>query len=119
MFAKFHRSRRGFTLIEMLIVIVVIAVLASIIVPKLIGGGKKAKEAKLNATAQTIEKAAKLYEADYGSFPADWATLKAAKRPKEVDATEPAYLGSAEITSIDATFTVTLNADGTATLAYK
>ena len=119
MFVKFHRSRRGFTLIEMLIVIVVIAVLASIIVPKLIGGGKKAKEAKLNATAQTIQKANNLYEADNGAYAADWATLKAAKRPKEVDPDTPAYLGAAEVAAIDATFDVTLNADGSATLTYK
>jgi prepilin-type N-terminal cleavage/methylation domain-containing protein len=37
------KNSRGFTLIEMLIVIVVISILAMIVIPRLLGAGRKAK----------------------------------------------------------------------------
>ena len=40
------RSKRGFTLIEMLVVILILAILAALIIPRLIGRTSDAKIAK-------------------------------------------------------------------------
>jgi general secretion pathway protein G len=64
----------------MLIVIVVIAILASIIVPKLFGAVAESKESKRDAIIKTLQDAVNLYEADTGGFPADLATLASTTR---------------------------------------
>lgn len=65
------RRRSGFTLIEVLIVIVVIAVLAAIVVPRLLGAGKQAKESSLRAHLQELRNAVALFQAQCGVYPAD------------------------------------------------
>ena len=70
-----RKRTAGFTLLEMLIVIVLIAILATIIVPRLMGAGKQAEKAQLLADTQTIQEATNLYEAERGAWPAVWADL--------------------------------------------
>jgi general secretion pathway protein G len=65
------RKHKGFTLIEMLIVIVVIAILALIVIPRLLGAGRKAKEATLRGDLHQIRNAIQQFEADCGDYPAD------------------------------------------------
>ncbi len=72
------RSGRGFTLIEMLIVIVVIAILAMIVIPRLLGAGRKAKESALRGDLQQLRNAIQQFEADCGDFPAAAADLMTA-----------------------------------------
>lgn len=43
MFRKAKRVRRGFTLIELMLVLVILGVLAGVVVPKLIGSAEKSK----------------------------------------------------------------------------
>jgi len=63
------RSGRGFTLIEMLIVIVVIAILAMIVIPRLLGAGRKAKESALRGDLQQLRNSVQQFEADCGDYP--------------------------------------------------
>ncbi|MBN1459139.1 MAG: prepilin-type N-terminal cleavage/methylation domain-containing protein [Armatimonadetes bacterium] len=63
------RKSKGFTLIEMLIVIVVIAILALIVIPRLLGAGRKAKEATLRGDLHQIRNAIQQFEADCGDYP--------------------------------------------------
>ncbi|MHB9130580.1 MAG: type II secretion system protein [Armatimonadota bacterium] len=70
--------RRGFTLIEMLIVIVVIAILALIVIPRLMSAGRKAKEATLRANLQELRNAIGQFEADCGVYPTNLNDLVAA-----------------------------------------
>ncbi|MHB9133264.1 MAG: type II secretion system protein [Armatimonadota bacterium] len=70
-------SRRGFTLIEMLIVIVVIAILALIVIPRLMSAGRKAKEATLKANLQQLRNAIGQFEADCGVYPTNLNDLVA------------------------------------------
>ena len=63
------RKHKGFTLIEMLIVIVVIAILALIVIPRLLGAGRKAKEATLRGDLHQLRNAVQQFEADCGDYP--------------------------------------------------
>ena len=70
MFSKLAARRRGFTLIEMLIVIVVIAILALIVIPRIMGAARRAKESTLRGNLHQIRTAIGHFEADCGCFPA-------------------------------------------------
>ncbi|MFQ6099379.1 MAG: prepilin-type N-terminal cleavage/methylation domain-containing protein [Armatimonadota bacterium] len=63
------KRSRGFTLIEVLIVIVVIAVLASIVIPRLLGAGRQAKEASLRAHLQELRNSIGLFQSHTGLYP--------------------------------------------------
>lgn len=60
----------GFTLIEILLVVAIIAALAAMVVPRLTGRSEKAKAATAKADIRAnIATAIKMYEIDMGSFP--------------------------------------------------
>lgn len=71
-------GKKGFTLIEILLVVVIISALASMIVPRMTGRSEKAKEAIARADIRVnIPTALKLYELDNGTFPTTAQGLKA------------------------------------------
>lgn len=62
--------QRGFTLIEIMLVVVIISALAAMIVPRLAGRSEQARASVAKADIQTnIATALKLYELDNGMFP--------------------------------------------------
>ena len=61
--------RNGFSLLEMLVVVGIILILATVAVPKFMSAGKTAKIAKISADIRTIDNAAALYEIDKGKYP--------------------------------------------------
>ena len=67
--------QKGFTLIEVLIVIVVIAVLASIVIPRLLGAGRQAKEASLRAHLQELRNSIGLFQSHTGVYPAQLSDI--------------------------------------------
>ena len=69
MFSKFAARRRGFTLIELMIVIIVIAILALIVIPKLAGASKKAKESSMVSNLGILRNALEQFQADTGTYP--------------------------------------------------
>ena len=61
--------RRAFSLVELVIVVTIIGVLASIAVPRLSGAATGANSAALQATLAGVRKAIDMYFAEHGSYP--------------------------------------------------
>lgn len=66
---RWANGRRGFTIVELLIVIVVIAILAAITIVAYNGVQAKARDNVRSSDAKTIVKALELYYADKGYYP--------------------------------------------------
>jgi len=62
-------NRRGFTLIEIMVVIVILAMLAAIVGPKLMGRTDDAKITDTRVQIKNMETALKLYKLDNGAYP--------------------------------------------------
>jgi general secretion pathway protein G len=67
----------GFTLIELMVVIVILGILAGLIVPRIMGRPDEAKQLKAKMQIETIETALKLYRLDNGSYPSTDQGLEA------------------------------------------
>lgn len=73
--------KQGFTLIEILLVVVIIGALAAMIIPRLTGRSEQAKTAVAKADIEShIATALKLYELDNGNFPTTTQGLDALQK---------------------------------------
>ncbi len=59
----------GFTLIEIMVVIVILGILAGLLVPRIIGRPEEAKQLKAKIQIEGLETALKLYMLDNGNYP--------------------------------------------------
>ena|SRR5438309_11590956 len=81
-------ATRAFTLVELLIVIIIIAVLAAIAIPKFANSSQRSKDAALHADLKLYRNALELYKADTGAYPTTLADLAATTAPANgVDST--------------------------------
>ncbi|PCD03699.1 type II secretion system protein GspG [Sphingomonas spermidinifaciens] len=90
---QFHDSRRGtaqsvpeseagLTLVEMIVVLAIIALVAALIVPNVIGRPDEARVTVANTDIRTISAALKMYRLDNGGYPTTAQGLKAlAEKP--------------------------------------
>jgi general secretion pathway protein G len=72
-----RRQLRGFTLIEIMVVVVIIGLLAALVVPNLMGRVGQASVTKAKADVQAIETALTMYKLDNFSYPNSSGGLQA------------------------------------------
>ncbi|MDP8265246.1 MAG: type II secretion system major pseudopilin GspG [Candidatus Aceula lacicola] len=71
-------KRQGFTLIEIMLVVIILGILVAMVVPNLAGRGEQAREAAARADIEAnLSTALDLYELDNGKYPATEQGLKA------------------------------------------
>jgi general secretion pathway protein G len=76
-FCHITTDRRGFTLIELMVVLVILGVLAGLIVPRIMNRPEEARRTKAKVQIQSLETALKLYNIDNGNYPTTEQGLQA------------------------------------------
>lgn len=74
----------GFTLIELMVVIIILGILAGLIIPRIMGRPEEARRMKAKVQIESIETALKLYKLDNGSYPTTEQGLQALVEPPAV-----------------------------------
>jgi general secretion pathway protein G len=82
--SRFLRSARGFTLIEIMVVVVIIGLLAAVIVPSMFGRVEEARVAKARSDIQAIETGLTMYKLDNFKYPStDLGLAALSTRPND------------------------------------
>lgn len=77
---KYRKSINGFTLIEIMVVVIIIGILASLIVPKIMSRPEQARIVKARGDIRAIETSLELYKLDNGFYPSTDQGLQALVR---------------------------------------
>ena len=115
LFRKRLSNRKGFTLVELLVVISIIGILSAIAVPKFQNATNAAKIAKIQADLRTIDSAMAVYYAQNSAYPTATQIVDATKGtltnfptpPTDTVTTNPATAATAYVlntTSTDANY---------------
>ncbi len=72
-----RRCHQGFTLIEIMVVVVILGILAGLIVPRIMGRPEEARRTKAALQLRSIDSALKLYKLDNGIYPSTEQGLEA------------------------------------------
>ena len=74
---KQYRAQSGFTLIEIMVVVVILGILASVVVPKIMDNPDKARVVKAKNDVQAMKSALDLYKLDNFNYPSTDQGLQA------------------------------------------
>lgn len=72
-----RKHNQGFTLIELMVVVIILGILALYVGPKIMGEPDKAKRVKAQMDIATFETALKMYKLDSGTYPTTEQGLQA------------------------------------------
>ena len=75
---KMLKGKKGFTLIELVIVIAILGILAGLAIPRFLDATATARGARVVADMRTVDSAIVIYNAKTGSMPASFADLTTA-----------------------------------------
>lgn len=77
-------NMQGFTLIELMVVMVILGILAGLIVPRIMDRPEEARRTKAAIQIRSLEQALKLYKLDNGQYPSTEQGLQALVEPPSV-----------------------------------
>ena len=77
-------NRPGFTLIEVMVVLVILGILAGLVIPRIMGRPEEARRLKARVQMESLETSLKLYKLDNGSYPTTEQGLQALIEPPTV-----------------------------------
>lgn len=123
MFAYRSKSQSGFTLIELMIVVVIIGILAAIAIPRFQHAAVKAKESEAKLLLKQIYEYQLAYRQENGGYSANTASIGFNAPPNSkfvyaIDAsTATTFTASATPNGTDATLVTTMTIDEDGTLA--
>lgn len=89
---RHHKQKKGFTLVELLLVVTIIGILAGAVLMNFRGQTDKAKTARAKADIQSLETALSLYEMDIGDYPSSDEGLQALYEDPGVEGWTQPYL---------------------------
>lgn len=72
---RLQRVRRGFTLLELMIVVGIIGIMAAVAIPNFLNLTDEAKAARIQADLSTVGSAVEIYYAKNGKYPSDLGSL--------------------------------------------
>ena len=104
------KSRKGFTLVELAVVIVIIGVLAAFGVPRFLVSVERSKAAESFGYLSAVRDSQERYQAQNGTYASDLTTL-------DITQSNPTYFSVGTCTATDTTWTCTLTRQG-ATAGY-
>jgi len=71
------RKNDGFTLIELMVVVIILGILAGLVIPRIVGKPEEARRVKARIQIQNFKKALQLFYLDNGFYPTTEQGLKA------------------------------------------
>lgn len=72
-----RQCQRGFTLIEIMVVVIILGILAGIVVPRLLDEPEEARRTKAQVQIKSLEEALGMYKLHNGNFPSTEQGLQA------------------------------------------
>src|SRR3954470_24580061 len=86
-----RRSARGFTLVEILIVVIILGILAAIVIPQFTGASEDARKSNMQSQLQTLRSQIELYKLQHRDNPpkliaTGWGVCTA---PSDEDSAQP------------------------------
>lgn len=86
-YASVRYSQRGFTLVEVMVMVVVIGIIAALVIPNLFDKSGKAKRSVAKQKVAAIETAIQFFQQDYSRFPDSLEEL--VNPPADVEGASP------------------------------